>query len=320
MNTEQLSTQNSIDKWQYMLEIVNQHPAFSQPDLSWQFKKMVVSRLLTENVLTFLLQYIGLMLVGALTPQSIAPLWFSSGTACAFIFMRGYSVLPGIFLGCFCAFYLSLGSVFQSAISAGINAIQAFLLLWLSYRYISPTLMFAKRADFVKFIFCCGILTAITSFMMGWFYFLLPDFTRMIQFWLRLWLGNLGGILIFSMAILTWDLYFLQWEELKEINKRILTFYYALLLADIIFLLFSHTPFFIVLFSLGTLPIILMISLRLGWAGVVAAMLLFGLLLNFAVDLKAPLFSTHFSFMTLIYIQSILVMEIIVGLFLVIRK
>jgi integral membrane sensor domain MASE1 len=301
------------NKWQRMSDVVSQHHAILQPNLSWQFRKLVISRLLTENILTFLFQYVGLMLVDALTPQTIAPVWFSSGTACAFIFMRGYYVLPGILLGSFYAYYVSTGSIFQSGISSGIDAAQAFLLLWFSYRYISPTLVFYNIKKFVKFILCCGILTAIASVIIGSFYY------STLQLWLRLWLGNLSGILVFSLTILTWDLYFLQIDHLKKLNKLILTFYYGLLFINMIALLFSHTPFLTMLFTLSTLPMILLISLHLGWCGVIAAIFLFGLSLNFAVYLNAPLFSTHFSLMTLTYIQSILVMETIVGLSLAIR-
>ncbi|HEX4046006.1 MAG TPA: MASE1 domain-containing protein, partial [Gammaproteobacteria bacterium] len=249
------------------------------------------------------------------------PVWFASGTACAFIFMRGWSVLPGIFLGSFCAYYLATNHFFQSSFNAGIDASQAFLLLWFSYRYISPTLVFYSTKKCIQFILCCSVLTAIASLMRGLFYdAVFADSILMFQFWLRLWLGNLTGILVFSLAILTWDLYFLQLDNFKKINKLLLIFCYGLLLITIIALLFSRTPFFILLFSLATMPIICCISLCFGWCGVSAAVFLFGLLLNFAGYLNLPVFATHHSLTMLIYIQAILVVETIVGLYVAIRR
>ena len=96
-----------IDKWQSMLTIVNQNlelqPFKTSKTPVLQFKKMVMQRSLAENLLVFFLQYIGLKLTTfSLDPS---PLWLATGTACAYLFLRGYRVLPGIWLGNFAGFY-----------------------------------------------------------------------------------------------------------------------------------------------------------------------------------------------------------------------
>lgn len=320
MRLDNSSSPISADKWQRMLDIVSQHREPILSDSVWQFRKLLIYRLLSENLLTFLFQYIGLVLVDVLTPQTMAPMWFSSGSACAFIFMRGYTVLPGILLGSLSAYYFSTNDIIQSGLYAAIDAAQAFLLLWLSYRFISPTLIFYNIGKFIRFILCCSILTAISTSIFFLSHY--PSYHHAMyhsDLWLRWWLGNLGGILIISLTILSWDFYFPQIDELKKINKATLTLCYGLLFINIIALLLSQTAFLTILLTLSTLPIILLISLHFGWCGVIAAVFSFGLFLNFSTYVNTRLFSTDFAQISLIYIQAILITETIAGLFIAIR-
>lgn len=318
MNFYQSPSPISMDKWQSMKSIVSQNHAMLQPNPLWQFKKLFMGRLLIENILIFLLQYTGFM-ISSITPQAISPLWFFSGTACAFIFIRGYSILPGISLGSFFAYYFVTSSMSLSFFSAAIYSMQIVLLLWLSYRYISPTLIFYNHWEFVKFLLACSILTAISCLMIEFLiYSYLKNSFLFFELWLRWWLANLNGILVFSCAIVTWDLYFPQIDSLKKMNKLTLTFYYGLFLITSICLLFSYTPFQTLFFSLATFPLILLISIQFGWCGSIASVFLLGLLFNFAAYLNATLFTTYFSFTTLIFLQSLLLIESTVGLFLAI--
>lgn len=301
---------SNLDKWQRMADVVNQNNAILQVNLPQQFKKLFILRLLTENILTFLLQYVGFMLIGNITPQAIVPLWLTSGTACAFIFMRSYSVIPGILLGDYIAIYHFTGSAFQSGIWATLDAAQALVLLQLCYRFISPTLVFFNLEKFIKFIIACGLLTAISSFMLVISYHSSFNF----HLWMRWWLGNYNGILILSLAILTWDLYCLEIDSFKRIFKWKHIFFYGLLFSDIIVLLYTQTLPLTLLLSLSTMLILLPISIQLGWCGVIAATFMFGLTLSISAFMNAPLFNTYFSLITLEYIQSILTIEAIAGL------
>lgn len=297
-----------------MLAIMSQHPATIQPRLAWQFKKLVIIRLFNENILIFLLQYIGLLMLDGLNPQTNIPIWFASGTAGGFLFMRGFSILPGLFFGSFFA-YLSVSSMFNAMFNAAIHAMQAFLLLWLSYRYINPTLIFYRIQPFFKFMICCSLLTAMTSCMFALFYY--PDFHDSIlffQLWLKWWLGNLNGILIFSFSIITLDFYFSQSHDLRKLNKSLFLFYFGLLCFMGFALVLSETWVTLLLFSLLTLMILLSISWRFGWCGIVTGVFILGLLLNFAACLPTPLFSNPYSFQALIVVQCMLLVGVQMGL------
>lgn len=294
----------NLNKWQRMADIVNQH---GEPEpTEWQFKKLCASRLLVENILTFLLQYIGLTLVDGLTSQTLIPLWFASGTACAFVFMRGLSVLPGIFLGCFSAYYLSTHLFAQSSASAAIDTVQAFLLFWFSHRYISPTLIFYTVRKWMQFVICSFIVTAISTLALLFFHHRLHNVELSISWWL----GNLSGVLVFALTILTWDFYYLQMDDIQKINKLKIISYYGLLFVSVLILLCSQH----FTFSVITLAMTLLISLEFGWCGAIIAVFIFGLLLNFSTYVSTPLFANSFARINLIYMQSILIITTIIGL------
>jgi hypothetical protein len=247
-----------------MQAIVGQHP---QSNLSWQFKKLFFIRLLAENSMVFLLQYMGLMF-STLTPEPM-PAWFASGTACAFIFMRGLTILPGIWLGSVMAFYFADIDLTRSCLCACVFALQAFLLMHLSFSFIAQGLIFQRASILLKFILCAGILSAAASFMLEWI--CTAEFN--LQIGLQWWLANLNGTLIVSFAIATWDSYFPDIYTLKTMPKRILLFAYGSLILSIMALSFSPCA------ALFILPLTLFISLRYGWCGAVGAAFLFAFLL-----------------------------------------
>lgn len=303
----------NLHKWQRMLDIVNQHPTLIHHNLEWQFKKIFISRLLAENILVFLLQYIGLMF-STLTTHS-APVWFASGTACAFTFMRGYSILPGIWLGSFFTYYFATMSINLAWVCATVYVLQALCLRMLSYRFSCPTLIFYRGWTFVKFILCSSMITAVASLMLEFFcYSKLAYAEAPFQLWVQWWLANFNGILIISCAIITWDIYFPQIDSLKRLNKLLLYFIYGLLLTLIIALIFSGNPQSTIFFALSTLLLCVVISTRYGWCGTITAFFLFGMLLTLASYLGAPIFVTEFPAITLIYLQLILSFETMAGI------
>ncbi len=293
-----------------MLAIVNQDATIGQVNLSAQFKKLVMLRFLTENTLAFLFQYMGLMFFDGLNPSVIAPLWFASGAVSAYIFMRGYSILPGILLGGVAAYFFTTHYILYAGISAVIDAMQAFLLLCVCYRYIYPAMVFASLKKLIHFILYCLLLTAITSAMHVLVFQELLHKVISVEDWLQWWLGNLDGILIFGCAIAAWDSYFPQIDDFKKNNKWELIFYYGFLLIIIITILMSKAS---LLHSLITIPTVILIGLRLGYCGVVAALLLAALVLNFFAYL-------NFLLLDVTFWQMLLLLEFIVGLALVVQK
>lgn len=318
MNSDQLSCNENI-KWQRMHNLIHQND-FQIINFSWQFKKLWLNRLLNENLFILLLQYIGLMLSGTFTPSAIAPLWFASGTACGFIFMRGFSILPGIIIGCFLA-YLSTVNFSQALICASLNALQAILLLKLSYRFNIPTVIFYKNENFVKFFSLCAIVTAMISYLLlevlsTSHYALEPHLVlseHYFQNFLRWWLGNLTGIFVFSCGIVTLDFYFSQIDHFNHINKSIFYLLLTLLIINCGLLFLNQSPFLIMMLTIFTIPVILSFSVAFGWCGLTVALFIFGTLLNLGAYIQLPLFTSSFAEATLSFSQFSLIIVIFIG-------
>src|SRR5690349_20185221 len=118
-----------------------------QSNLLGQFKKCVIDRRIMENAIVFLLQYSGLML-STLSPHPKV-LALASGTACAFIFLRGVTVLPGIWLGSLIAYFFAHAGLLSALACATIDALQAYFILWFCYRFVGPTLLFFNIKKFI---------------------------------------------------------------------------------------------------------------------------------------------------------------------------
>ncbi len=304
-----------IDKWQSMLTIVNQYPELlplnKSKTLKQQFKKIVLLRTLAENLLVFFLQYIGLKLTTfSLDPS---PLWLATGTACAYLFLRGYRVLPGIWLGNFAGFYLEKIGFNLAFECATLLTVQGLLLLWLSFRYFSPTLIFYRLAALIKFIVITALLTAVISaLLLGLCYSSLSNHAATIELYLKWWLANLNAILIFSCALLTWDAFFPDINKLNLFKPRMIAF--GLQIALTVALIFSHTPIITLSLGFGIMLTTIWISLVFGWCGAVTASFISTMLICFAGFLNAPLFLTYTSPMSLIILQLAICITAIIGL------
>lgn len=228
MGLQKLFLESQTGQWHQMMTIVNQNSEIIQPQLDQQFKKLSLQRFLMVNILVFFIQYGGLNLSTlSLNPF---PLWFATGTACAYLFLRGYNVLPGIFLGNFFAYYLATANFSLALGCASLLTIQALLLLWFNYRYIlNPSLIFYQLKQFIQFILFTAILTAwVSSLLLVICYPSMPITKPLFQIGLQWWLANLNGILIFSIAMISWDAYFPQYNSIKQTTKGQLSLYILL--------------------------------------------------------------------------------------------
>jgi len=299
------------EKWHQMLLIVNQHTNLLYPDLTWQFKKLFLLRLLTENIFIFILQYIGLNLTTlSLTPS---PLWFATGTSCAYLFLRGYSILPGIWLGTFSAYCMAKAYFWVAFACATVFSLQATLLLWLCYQYLNPTLLFYRLKIFAAFIGLTAIVTGISSFLLLCFcYASLSHVEPLLQLLLQWWLANFNAILIFSCALITLDAYFSDFYAFKQLKSSAILF--GLLFCIIITFIFSHTPVATTCMGLLVTLITVIISTNLGWCGAISAVFLTGMLLCFAGFMDGPVYFTYCTSMTLLLLQLFLCLNSIIGL------
>jgi hypothetical protein len=297
----------SIEKWQAMRQAVNQSTSFLQTDRSKQFQKLVITRLLSENMLVLLLQACGLML-STLAAHPF-PLWLATGTACAFIFMRGWTILPGIWLGTFIPYFL-IGHFLLACQCATLFALQTFLLFWIGQHYINPTLLFYNKKSLAQFIILAATITGFASWaLMGVCY---PNHSDFLFLFLQGWLANLNGILIFSIALIVLDAYFPDMHKFKKINRGIA----GLLFSGIIFcglLMTLSSQFFLMsFFSLVTLPLIVIISFLYGRCGYAAALFLLSSVIIVGIHFN---FIPDMSLKKLLYWQVVLLMNALMGLF-----
>lgn len=272
-----------------------------QFNVTWPFKKWIIYRRLTENTVVFLLQYSGLML-STLTPHP-SVLWLSSGSAAAFIFLRGTNSLPGIGLGSFFAYYFASAGGILAAEFAILWTLQAWILLRLSYRYTAPTLLFSRVTVFLKSVLLIGFITAFSSFLSV----LLSYHAVSFFSWLLAWLANFNGILVLSFALIAWDAYF---PEFTRINYKKLGFLYGIV-ALFIAMLFVNNQSLFFIFALMTIIPTLFASYYFGWWGAISTVFLFGLLLTFG---------PNFSEKTVFFLQLVLAFETILGLTLALVK
>jgi len=302
------------DNWQIMQNIVKQYAAIL-PSKTYltpqQFNQLRTKRLFSDNFLVFLMVYIGLKLsIFSATPS---PLWLATGSACGYLFLRGTSVLPGIWLGSLFGFYfekIGLRLVFECAT---VLTFQPLLLLQFCYRYLSPTLIFTHQRMFVKYILFTALLSAITSLMFVEIcYSTLLHNESFFQCWVTWWLANLNSIIIFSCAMITWDAYASSAPGIKQ--WRTICIVFTTLSVLIVALAFSHTLILSTCLAFFVFLMTVFISVHFGWCGAIAAVFLSGILLSFAGLLNAPVFAIYTSAMSLFLIQLFLFLISIIGL------
>jgi integral membrane sensor domain MASE1 len=274
---------NSNHPWQSMLNIVTQSGMAPYSDLA--FKRLIRYRLLTENVFAFLLQYAGLTLT-TVTSQPF-PIWFAPGVALGFLFMRGYTILPGIWLGGLLAYYLASAPLSVAMACTSIFTLQTALLLWISYRYISPTLIFNSRSLFMRFMFCSAAITAISSLLLVMVCF--HHIEALKQYGLTWWLANVDSLFVFGLAIATWDYYFAEVNHLVHIHKPRLLITYGCAIALIMAFLFAKSFIASITLACLILSVTLAISRLFKWCGSVSALFLLGLFMTLSAFLMPPL-------------------------------
>ncbi len=185
------------EKWRRMSSIVVQYPSINVVS---QYKYLVMKRLMVGNIFACLLQYICLMTSTLLPTTSLA--WLATGAACGMLFLRGYRILTGIWLGCFFTYFLASHQLVLSCQCATVFAIQAYLLTWITRLSISPSLVFYHANKLLIFSLVSAGLTAITSFILIWLC------SQPFSLWLEWWLANFNGVLIVPIAWVATDTFY----------------------------------------------------------------------------------------------------------------
>jgi hypothetical protein len=249
------------------------------------FRKLSANRWLVANLIVFVFMFSGLKLNAF--SDSAAPMWFASGAATAFIFMRGISILTGIGLGSYFAYYSAGADAFTASGAASVWCLQSYMLFSLSLRYISPSLVYKRRSQHLAFILLSSIITAVSS----WLLMMLCCKQSLITFyfWLSWWLANLNGVLVFASSVYTWDYYF---PEIRGLNKAVimnLGMRFTLLLLAAILLLCVRDPYSILFSSVLVVVLIASNKYHYGWCGGMAGLFVLSMSLVFAnlVDVSA---------------------------------
>lgn len=253
------------------------------------FKRLMIIRYLSENLFIFLLVYISLMFATLIPHPS--PVSFVTGVSCGFIFLRGASILPGIWVGSVFAYYFTQSHFGDACAFGSVYAIQAYLLLQCNYYLKNPTLIFNKYNPLIKFIVSSALITAITSFFL-----MIICYKQAANPWIffQWWLANQNGILIVSCALVVWDSYFPQLDTLKQINL----FKCGVLLGSVVIftiaLLCINTAISFVITTLIILILQVYMTKAFTWLGGLMGLFCFGGLLSLGANLATPLFFSSY--------------------------
>lgn len=299
MNINKPSATEFTKAQKQMLAVVYQHSNQLPSNLSQQFKKLFIQRFLSENLFIFIIQYIGLNL-GTVSLNS-SPMWFATGTSCAYLFLRGYGVIPGIFLGTLCAYLIANAGFTLACSSALLFCLQAIALRSFCYKFLSPTLIFYRLKDFAVFIIYACLLSGLISYILLILsYPSLASTTSLQSLAIQWWLGNFNGIIIFATTFLTFDTYFLDYYAERNFKN---TFW---LLATLFILLtglvFSAHLILITIFALIVFIYTIYISLFYHWPGALFVSFITSFFISVAGLFNPPLFT----FINLEYIQGFL--------------
>lgn len=185
------------------------------------YRSIALRRLLSETIIVTLLQLIGFT-TSTFIPVP-TPIWLGTGTACAFIFLRGYHVIIGIILGTFLACTLQRISLPSSILFTSLVILQTLSIFYIC-QFLTPTPVFYKRFTFL--VFCLiNIFNALV------FSYLLTLCVPLNGYLLN-YTANLNGILIVPLFFAAIDANFPEWQNSTPMN-RLLKFNY---LNNIIFL------------------------------------------------------------------------------------
>jgi integral membrane sensor domain MASE1 len=176
---------------------------------------------------------LGLLLVSL--PGNVTPVWPPAGIALAAILRLGYGVWPGIWLGEFLAVSTSIdGSpavVFAVASGCAVgDALTPVLGAFLIRRFIGDSNLLNRVSSVFKFVLIGGMLIWLiaasfgtTSMCLGG----IAPWSAYKAIWWTWWLGNVGGVLVFTPVLLIWSqpisnfrLPILDWAWLKTGKTR----------------------------------------------------------------------------------------------------
>lgn len=176
--------------------------------------------LLVKNILAAILYFIGGQIGSLLSfyPYYAMIVWPPAGISLGLLFVYGYRIIPGLFLGAFCLnldlltahlsdFNLFLNTdIYLSAFSValGVSA-QGFIGAYLLNAFLGKSCGFEKTKDIMTFAFVCGPLSSLVSASWGVIFLVsLQIITPPSAFtaWMTWYTGDVIGALIFAPIVI----------------------------------------------------------------------------------------------------------------------
>lgn len=192
-----------------------------------------IQRLLVLSVLTVIYILAGILgLQLAFLHPSATPVWPPSGISLAAFLLLGYQVWPAILVG---AVIVNATTVWSLSAAFGIatgNVLEGLLGAYLINHYANGLGLFSRQRDTLMFVLLAALLSTTVSATFGVTSLALTgyaDWAKYTEIWITWWLGDAGGALIVTPAIVLWLLdHTIKWSRGQSIEFGITTFFLGL--------------------------------------------------------------------------------------------
>ncbi len=148
---------------------------------------------------------------------NISPVWPATGIAIAAVYLGGYRLAWGVWLGGLC-FEIYTGAPWIACLGAPIaNMLEPIVAVYLMRQYAGDTALLSSRFSVIKYFVFAGILAPALSATIGVASMCAGDLGQWDQYpslWRTWWLGNIMGAVVVAPAILVWT------EPLEERPTR----------------------------------------------------------------------------------------------------
>lgn len=307
------ANQTDHHKWKKIQALIPEHSISEQKKLMRDNQKLKWIRLLSNNFLILLIQYSGInLIIMSLNSPIIV---FATGTALGYLFLRGFSILPGLFIGNFMAYYLAKAGFIPAMAYASVISIQALLILWINHRNGNPSLIFNDRIKYLRFIGEAMVITAGLSLVFQYInFFAIPQYQISWFSWMQIWLAHLSAVLIFACAFITWDACCIGKSVLSCGQKIILGGLFLLLCSMTLASSLSTQMSQIVILGVLSLMVTMGIAIKFSWPETITAVSLIAICLYIADLLQEPAFTSTAYSVKIVFLQAILCFETVLGL------
>jgi len=165
----------------------------------------LLAELAVVGILYFLLAKFGLALA-SIHPNA-TPIWPPTGFALAAVMLRGYRVVPAVFLAALLANATTAGSIWSSAGVALGNSLECLVGGYLVARLSGGLRAFDSPAKLARFCLIClgaacpiSATVGVASLGLGGFI----DAASIAPVWMTWWLGDLAGALLLTPVLVLW--------------------------------------------------------------------------------------------------------------------